>query len=141
VASIIGMLLVLGLVLSGTWVYMWQLFGASNQLLAALSLLVVTVWLASTGRNASYAGIPMLFMYVTTIAASIVTAYNLYDSILTQEGVAGISVAGAWVMIVVAALLVIAAFVIAYDGFKAYARYRGQPVGETAPAPTPVPPG
>jgi carbon starvation protein len=52
IASIISMALVIGLVLSGTWVYLWQLFGASNQMLAALSLLIVTVWLASVGKNA-----------------------------------------------------------------------------------------
>jgi carbon starvation protein len=141
VASIISMVLVLGLVLSGTWVYLWQLFGASNQLLAALSLLVVTVWLASTGRNPSFAGLPMLFMYVTTIAATLVTAYNLYDQIINQEGVATISVVGAWAMIVVAALLVVAALVIAFDGFKAYTRFRAQPIGEAAPAPTAGMPG
>jgi carbon starvation protein len=96
------MVLSLALVLSGTWVYLWQLFGASNQLLAALSLLLVTVWLKSVGKNPTYAGIPMLFMYVTTMAATIVTAYNLFVTIATRPGQAAISVAGAWAMIAVA---------------------------------------
>src|SRR5579884_1608001 len=74
VATLIGMLLTLLLVLSGTWVYLWQLFGAANQLMAALSLLIVTVWLAATGRNVLYAGLPFIFMYVTTLAATLVTA-------------------------------------------------------------------
>ena len=55
VSSIISMVLTLALVLTGTWVYLWQMFGASNQLMAALSLLVVTVWLKSENRNPSYA--------------------------------------------------------------------------------------
>jgi carbon starvation protein len=140
VASIIGMVLVLGLVLTGTWVYLWQLFGASNQLLAGLSLLIVTVWLASTGRNPAFAGLPMLFMYVTTIAAAGVTAYNLYQSIIAAEGVSGIPVIGAWAMIIVAALLIVAALVIAADGWRAYVRYRREPVGEAAPGTAPVAP-
>ncbi|HJV03741.1 MAG TPA: carbon starvation CstA 5TM domain-containing protein, partial [Actinomycetota bacterium] len=140
VASIIGMLLVLGLVLTGTWVYLWQLFGASNQLLAGLSLLIVTVWLVSTGRNPAFAGLPMVFMYVTTIAASGVTAYNLYQSIIAAEGVSGLPVIGAWAMIVVAALLIVAALVIAADGWRAYARYRREPVGEPAPGTAPAAP-
>ena len=37
VSTIISMVLTLLLVLTGTWVYLWQLFGASNQLMAALS--------------------------------------------------------------------------------------------------------
>jgi carbon starvation protein len=133
VASIIGMVLVLGLVLTGTWVYLWQLFGASNQLLAALSLLIVTVWLVSVGKNAAYAGVPMVFMYVTTIAAAGVTAFNLYQSIIAPGEVGGVPVAGAWAMIIVAVLLIVAALVIAADGFRAYGRFRREPVGEAAP--------
>jgi len=135
VASIISMVLALGLVLTGTWVYLWQLFGASNQLMAALSLLIVTVWLASVGKNPAYAGLPMVFMYVTTIAASLVTAYNLFKTIATAEGASGVAAGGAWAMIIVAILLVIAALVIAFDGYRAYFRYRAAPVGEAPTAP------
>ncbi|MCA1588663.1 MAG: carbon starvation protein A [Chloroflexi bacterium] len=134
VASVVGSALVLALVLSGTWVYLWQLFGASNQLMAALSLLLVTIWLASTRRNPAYAGIPMLFMYVTTVAASLVTAYNLYVTIVTREGTAAISVIGAWAMIIVALLLVAAALLIAWDAWGAWQRYRALPA-EPVPQP------
>jgi carbon starvation protein len=135
IASIISSILVLGLVLTGTWVYLWQLFGASNQLMAALSLLIVTVWLASVGRNPAFAGIPMVFMYVTTMAATAVTAWNLYKTIVIRDGVATISVVGAWAMIIVAVLLFVASILIAIDGYKAWARFRAQPA-EVAPAPT-----
>jgi carbon starvation protein len=141
VASIFGSVLVLLLVLSGTWVYLWQLFGASNQLLAALSLLLVTLWLASTRRNPAFAGIPMLFMYVTTVAASLVTAYNLYTTIAIKSGVAAISVIGAWAMILIALLLVVAALLIAWDAWKAWGRYREMPPEVPAPAPAAGPPG
>ncbi len=76
ISAITSMVLTLLLVLSGTWIYLWQLFGASNQLMAALSLLIVTLWLRSSGRNPAYALYPMLFMYFTTMAATLVTAYN-----------------------------------------------------------------
>ena len=131
---IVGMVLTVALVLSGTWVYLWQLFGASNQLLAALSLLLVTVWLRSVGKNPAYAGIPMVFMYVTTMAATIVTAYNLFATIATREGMATISVLGAWAMIIVAVLLLGAAALIAYDAWGAWTRFRGAPEAEPAPA-------
>jgi carbon starvation protein len=136
IASIFGSVLVLLLVLSGTWVFLWQLFGASNQLLAALSLLLVTLWLASTGRNPAFAGIPMLFMYVTTVAASLVTAYNLYTTIAIREGAAGISVIGAWAMILISLLLVVAALLIAWDAWGAWQRYRAAPA---QPTPSPAP--
>ena len=136
IASIFGSVLVLLLVLSGTWVFLWQLFGASNQLLAALSLLLVTLWLKSTGRNPAFAGIPMLFMYVTTVAASLVTAYNLYTTIAIREGAAAISVVGAWAMILIALLLVAAALLIAWDAWGAWQRYRAAPA-EPTPSPAP----
>jgi carbon starvation protein len=133
IASIISSAAVLALVLSGTWVYLWQLFGASNQLMAALSLMIVTVWLASVGRNPSFAGIPMVFMYVTTMAATLVTAYNLYKTIASNSEVSVVSVLGAWAMIIVALLLFVAAIIIALDGYKAWTRYKTAPV-EPVPA-------
>ena len=125
VAAIVSMLLTLVLVLSGTWIYLWQVFGASNQLMAALGLLIVTLWLRSTGRNPSYALYPMLFMYITTMAATVVTAYNLYASILSNPKIASqpINSIGAIGMILVSALLFIAAAVIAYDAWRAWRRF------------------
>jgi carbon starvation protein len=134
VATIVSSVAVLALVLTGTWVYLWQLFGASNQLMAALSLLLVTLWLASVGKNPAYAGIPMLFMYVTTVAASLVTAYNLFVTIAIAPNQAAISVIGAWAMIIVALILVAAALLIAWDAWKAWTRFRGRPI-EPVPAP------
>ncbi|HTO88261.1 MAG TPA: carbon starvation CstA family protein [Thermoanaerobaculia bacterium] len=127
VASIISMVLTLALVLTGTWVYLWQMFGASNQLMAALSLLVVTVWLKSEKRNPTYALVPMIFMYVTTLVATAVTARNLYVTIAANPKISGLPVAGAWAMIGVSALLIVAALLIGWDGLKAYQRYRVKP--------------
>ncbi|HYL22707.1 MAG TPA: carbon starvation CstA family protein [Gemmatimonadales bacterium] len=136
IAAIVSMVLTLGLVMSGTWIYLWQLFGASNQLMAALSLLIVTLWLRSNGRNPSYALYPMIFMYVTTMAGTLVTAYNLYASILSNPRSAAqpINVIGAVAMIVVALLLFGAALVIAYDAWGSWQKIRATPL-RPAPAP------
>lgn len=132
VSSVISMGLTAALVLTGTWVYLWQMFGASNQLMAALSLLVVAVWLKSDKRNPSYAVIPMVFMYVTTLAATVVTARNLYVTIAANPKMSGLPVWGAWAMIAVSALLLVAALLIGWDGYKAYRRHGAAPA---APAP------
>jgi carbon starvation protein len=47
----------------------WPVFGTTNQLLAALALLVVFVWLASQGKRKMFVLIPMLFMLVTTLTS------------------------------------------------------------------------
>ena len=123
VSTIFSMFLTLLLVLTGTWVYLWQLFGAANQLMAALSLLVVTVWLKSDKRNPSFALYPMLFMYITTVFATLVTARNLYVTIATNPAMGGLPVGGAWAMIIVSILLIVAAVLIGWDGYQAYQRY------------------
>jgi len=127
VSSMISMVLTAALVLTGTWVYLWQMFGASNQLMAALSLLVVAVWLKSEKRNPSYALVPMLFMYVTTLGATIITARNLYVTIAVNPKISGLPVYGAWAMIAVSVLLFVAALLIGWDGYKAYVRYHATP--------------
>src|SRR5512135_579692 len=99
-----------------------------------LSLLVVTVWLRSVKRNPAFALYPMLFMYITTIAATVVTGYNLYVLTLTPN-VAAISVIGAWGMIIIAVLLIVAALLIGWDGWKAYQRLSKGEKPTTAPAP------
>ena len=130
VSTIVSMFLTILLVLTGTWVYLWQLFGAANQLMAALSLLIVTVWLREQKKNPSFALWPTLFMYFTTLAATLVTARNLFVTIVPRGGSAA---AGAWAMIVIAVLLFITALVIGWDGYQAYQRY-GRGARRRAPA-------
>ncbi|OGQ84564.1 MAG: hypothetical protein A3F90_02875 [Deltaproteobacteria bacterium RIFCSPLOWO2_12_FULL_60_19] len=129
VASFISVALAILLVLTGTWIYLWQLFGAANQLMAALSLLLVTIWLASVGKDWLYAGLPMIFMYVTTVGSILVTAYNLYFNVYVPNLDAGrlLPAVGSGLMVLVAVLLVVAALFIGFDGWRAFLKYLGQP--------------
>ena len=51
---------------------LWQLFGASNQLLAALALLTVTLYLRQLGRQTLFTLIPMIFMCVITVSSLLI---------------------------------------------------------------------
>ncbi|HYF03070.1 MAG TPA: carbon starvation CstA family protein [Patescibacteria group bacterium] len=51
----------------GTWVKFWTLFGASNQLLAGLTLLSVTMWLYQARRRIAFTLIPMIFVLIITL--------------------------------------------------------------------------
>ena len=57
------------LALSGKWRALWPAFGASNQLVAGLSLLVVACWLMQRGRPHLPLLIPAVLMLVTTVGA------------------------------------------------------------------------
>lgn len=54
---------------AGSWRDYWTLFGTSNQLLAALTLLGVTVWLVRQGRRCWYTLIPMVLVMTITLSA------------------------------------------------------------------------
>ncbi len=47
----------------------WQLFGAANQLLAAMALMAGSVWLGRLGKKARFLRIPMYFMFAVTLGA------------------------------------------------------------------------
>lgn len=105
--------------------------------MAALSLLLVTVWLVSVGKDWLFAGLPMIFMYVTTVASILVTAYNLYFNVYQPNMAAGrlIPAVGSGLMVLVAILLVLAALVVGLDGVRAFFRYQRRP----SPAPGAAP--
>lgn len=50
---------------------LWPLFGTSNQLLAGISLLIVSIWLKRKGRNFLPTLIPMVFLLFMTIWAMV----------------------------------------------------------------------
>ena len=66
--------LMVGFALSGTIRQMWPVFGAGNQLLGALAMITVTVWLAQRARRHAFVLIPAAFMIVTTIGALVLLA-------------------------------------------------------------------
>jgi carbon starvation protein len=57
------------LALSGQWSKIWPVFGSSNQLVAALALMVVSVWLLTRKKLVRFTAIPSLFMFLTSIGA------------------------------------------------------------------------
>jgi carbon starvation protein len=57
---------------------LWMLFGSANQLLAALTMLAVSLWLMQRNKSYLFALLPGLFMLVTTIASLLVVLFNTY---------------------------------------------------------------
>lgn len=69
-----------GLALSGQWKAIWPLFGSANQLLAALALLAVTVWLRNKGTSNWFVRYPMYFMYIMTNCALLLLLWKNFKS-------------------------------------------------------------
>lgn len=51
----------------GSYLKFWTLFGASNQLLAALTLLSITLWLYRAGKRVAFTLLPLLFVLTITM--------------------------------------------------------------------------
>jgi carbon starvation protein len=81
----------------------WPIFGTSNQLLASLTLLAVSVWLMRTGRNALFAILPMIFMMFMTmwsLVLQIVPFAEALPAALRGEGMEGRIIASGTVGVV-----------------------------------------
>ncbi|HNS15835.1 MAG TPA: carbon starvation CstA 5TM domain-containing protein, partial [Syntrophorhabdaceae bacterium] len=129
IACVLGMVLVM----TGWWQYLWVLFGGANQLMASLALLLVTAWLMSEGRSAAWAFYPMIFMFITTIAALLYTSYNLLVKVISGA-VKGEALIGNTLMGLVGLFLVVAALILGAEGMKALKRYRSITKNQAAAA-------
>jgi carbon starvation protein len=69
VATVALPLLMTFIAKSGSYLDFWTLFGASNQLLAALTLLSITVWLYQARKRIAFTLLPMLFVLTITFWA------------------------------------------------------------------------
>jgi carbon starvation protein len=73
--------LMLAFAQSSTVRQMWPIFGAGNQLMGALALTTVSVWLVQRGRRHRFALVPAVFMVVTTLTAlAVIIRNNLMDA-------------------------------------------------------------
>lgn len=62
----------------GNWQKIWPVFGASNQLIAAIVLLVATIFLINKSKNFKITFFPSIFMFCVTMTALIYQAKNFY---------------------------------------------------------------
>lgn len=75
VATVLVVLGAYALAASGSEGTLWPMFGAANQLVAALAMIVVTAWLMESKRPVVYTLVPAVFMLVTTCGALVWKAY------------------------------------------------------------------
>jgi carbon starvation protein len=79
------------------YVAAWSAFGTSNQLLASLVLLAVSVWLLKTGRKFLYAVIPMIFMMIMTLwslillISPVITSFRNFSALNSSQLISGIT--------------------------------------------------
>lgn len=79
--------LVCGYLLSlGGYVNIWPLFGSANQLLAAIVLISLAVFLKVTGRKGFMLYIPMVLMFIVTMTALVQAIYGIVMKLFVTGG-------------------------------------------------------
>lgn len=94
----------------------WPLFGTTNQLLAGLTLMVITVILARLGRPIIYTLLPLLFLLLMTVAALILQLQTFY-------------IAGNWLLFSLDVVVLIAAIFIVFECAATLSRLRKERQG------------
>ena len=117
-ATVITVLLGIGLGLTG-YSIIWPLFGAANQLLAALALLAVCAWLKNAGKKHKMLFFPMIFMLAVTLTSLFQTGMAKVNLLIgpaeTLAAQAG-GVYGVGAQLILAILLFVLAVILGIKG-------------------------
>ena len=99
----------------GGYMNVWPLFGAANQLCAALVFISLSVFLKVTGRQGWMLYVPMGFMFAATMSALAMSIYGIVNKLVTGAPF-GMLTDG--LQLVVAIALIILALLIATNGVR-----------------------
>ena len=118
---------------SGAWVNLWLLFGGSNQLLAGLALILVSIYLVKVKKPSKYTLGPAIFMIITCEAALLYEGAKFFYKVFVlgsffanppisnyPEIAKGLNV----IFGIIGFILFILGLIVAYDAAKAYGRAR-----------------
>jgi carbon starvation protein len=89
----------------------WPLFGTTNQLLAGLTLLVISVMLVKLARPVWYTLLPLVFLLTMTIFALLYQLMDFYR-------------AGQWLLLGLDAVVLVAAILVALESLSVFMRER-----------------
>ncbi|MCX7681888.1 MAG: carbon starvation protein A [Anaerolineae bacterium] len=125
VGTIIALLFTVLLIWFAPFLRIWGIFGAANQLMASLALLLVPLWLMSKAKNYQWTFWPFAFMFVTTVGALLWQAYDSFFVKLPAQK-AWDGVVAFITMGVLALILVVLAVILVVDGIGSIRRYRAE---------------
>ena len=91
----------------------WPLFGSTNQILAAMTLLVISVMLIKMGRPARYTLIPMIFVLVTSSWAAVLKLMEFWA-------------AGNWLLVTIDIVVLVTSLMVILEAISVIAKFRQQ---------------
>jgi carbon starvation protein len=103
----------------GNWRAIWPVFGAANQLIASLVLIVASVYLLNSNRRFGFTAVPAVIMLVTTVGALIYKTYSFVTADKPNIMLATVSV-----------ILIILAIFLSYTALTTVTRLRKTTTGK-----------
>ncbi|MDG1016753.1 MAG: carbon starvation protein A [Woeseiaceae bacterium] len=91
----------------------WPLFGSTNQILAAMTLLVISVMLIKMGRPARYTMVPMIFVLVTSCWAAVLKLMEFWA-------------AGNWLLVTIDIVVLVTSLMVILEAISVIAKFRQQ---------------
>jgi carbon starvation protein len=120
--SLLAVVFMYLLAYNNAFLALWPAFGSSNQLLASLALIAVSIWLVNKGKNAIFTVIPAIFMMVTTLYSLVVL---LIDKYLPKQN---------YTLAVFAVLLILLSIGVIFLAFKKWKEIRNAGVAAQSAA-------
>ncbi|CAH9049468.1 Peptide transporter CstA [Pseudoalteromonas holothuriae] len=88
----------------------WPLFGSTNQILASLTLLVISVYLIKLGRSAKYTLIPMSFVLLMAFFAGVIKLQEYYQQ-------------GNWLLVVLDLIVLVVSVLVMLEAWSVITKY------------------
>jgi carbon starvation protein len=128
VGTTVALVFTLALIWFVPFLQIWVMFGAANQLMASLALLLVTLWLKNKGKSYQWTLWPFAFMFITTMGALVYKAYEAFfinlpkvaDPVANKIASVSQFTIAQVIIGVVALVLIVTALILAWDAFKAF---------------------
>jgi len=86
---------------------LWPLFGTTNQLVAGVSLLVISVWLRKQGRAYVYTLVPMIFVGLATVASMLGEVQGYFQAFSER-----------WLLALMGSLILILDLWVVFEGMR-----------------------
>ena len=89
----------------------WPLFGSTNQILAGMTLLVLSVMLIKLGRPARYTLLPMIFVLITSCWAAVIKLMEFWE-------------ASNWLLVVIDIVVLVTSLLVILESISVISKFR-----------------
>ena len=104
------------LAVTNSYETLWRLFGTSNQLIAAITMITVSAFFASKKIKTRFIQIPAIFLLITTLSALVYLTFRAGGYIQT----------GNWTLVIISVIMFVLGVMVTKEWFEVIKIFRGK---------------